>query len=496
MRALGAPLSAPRAFVSHGRSGSRSLTWGLPGGSALLFGLLLGETTTAPLLLRLGLAALAIFLIAIVCFRAPAYGVLGLLVWLCVLGTLRRVLDPGGVGSYDPLLLVAPVALAVITAAAVRAGAFRSRTPVSSSILLLSLLVVVSALNPLQGGIAVGIGSLFFVLVPLAWFWVGRAILDDELFGRVLRLLVLLALASAVYGLFQVYLGFPGWDARWIATHPFDALRVGDSVRPFASFASPSEYVGILAIGFMVGVLAMRRASRIIPGAAVTIVLAWALGLASVRGAIVVLPVALGMVFAVAKGFGFGRILLFGLLSLLLVGSVASRFDPATVGGGRTAALLSRQLTGLSDPLNTDPGVSTLPAHVDLLVNGLKEAVRNPVGRGLGVVTLAGSKFGSETTSTDIDPSNMAVGLGMPGLLAYMAVVVLSFRLAMRQARARRDLLSLAALGIMLVTAFQWLNGGVYAVAPLPWLVIGWLDRVPAEVPGEVPVSQDSGPSA
>jgi len=453
-----------------------------------VFGLLLGEATTAPLLLRLGLSALAVFLIAIVCFRAPAYGVLGLIAWLCVLGTVRRVLDPGGVGRYDPLLLVAPIALAVITAAATRAGAFRSRTPVSSSILLLSVLVVVSVLNPIQGGVAVGIGSLFFVLVPLLWFWVGRAILDDALFGRILRLLLFLAVASAGYGLLQVYLGFPGWDARWIATHQFDALRVGESVRPFASFASPSEYVGILAIGFMVAVLGMRRAARIIPGAAATVVLAWALGLASVRGAIVILPVALGMVFAVAKGFGFGRILLFGLASLLLVGAAASRLDPATVGGGRTAALLSRQLTGLSDPLNPDPGVSTLPAHIGLLVNGLKEAVRNPLGRGLGVVTLAGSKFGSETTSTEIDPSNMAVGLGMPGLLAYLAVVVLSFRLAMRQARSRRDLLSLAALGILLVTAFQWLNGGVYAVAPLPWLVIGWLDRAGDDVPD----SQDS----
>jgi len=182
-----------------------------------VFGLLLGEATTAPLLLRLGLSALAVFLIAIVCFRAPAYGVLGLIAWLCVLGTVRRVLDPGGVGRYDPLLLVAPVALAVITAAATRAGAFRSRTPVSSSILLLSVLVVVSVLNPIQGGVAVGIGSLFFVLVPLLWFWVGRAILDDALFGRILRLLLFLAVASAGYGLLQVYLGFPGWDAGWPA---------------------------------------------------------------------------------------------------------------------------------------------------------------------------------------------------------------------------------------------------------------------------------------
>jgi len=481
--ALRAPSSSQRAFSGRPATGSRRSARVLPGGIALVVALFLGAASTAPLLLRAGLALLSLFLIAVVCFRAPRYGVVGLLIWLCLLGTVRRILDPGGTGTYDPLLLVAPAALAVILAAATRAGAFGNRTPVSSSILLLSVLVIISAVNPLQGGLAVGLGGLFFVLVPIAWFWVGRAILDDELFGSVLRVLLGLALLSAVYGLFQVYLGFPVWDSKWIATHQFDALRVGTAIRPFASFASPAEYVGILAVGLIVGVLLMRRAARVIPGAVAAAFLCWALGLASVRGALVVIPVALGMVFAVARGFGFGRIVLFGLAALLLVGAVASRFDPAKVGGNRTSALLSRQLTGLSDPFNSDPGVSTLPAHLGLLGDGLKEAVRNPVGRGLGVVTLAGSKFGSGTTSTEVDPSNVAVGLGIPGLIAYVAVVVLSFRLAMHQARDRRDLLSLAALGILLVTALQWLNGGAYAVAPLPWLVIGWLDRLDDRAP-------------
>ena len=31
--------------------------------------------------------------------------------------------------------------------------------------------------------------------------------------------------------------------------------------------------------------------------------------------------------------------------------------------------------------------------------------------------------------------------------------------------------------GIVTVTAMQWLNGGQYVVAILPWLMLGWADR-------------------
>ncbi len=71
----------------------------------------------------------------------------------------------------------------------------------------------------------------------------------------------------------------------------------------------------------------------------------------------------------------------------------------------------------------------------------------------------------------------MAVALGLPGLLAYGVILVSGLRLALSTAQRRRDVLSLAALGIVAVTVLQWLNGGLYSVAFLPWLVLGWMDR-------------------
>jgi hypothetical protein len=39
----------------------------------------------------------------------------------------------------------------------------------------------------------------------------------------------------------------------------------------------------------------------------------------------------------------------------------------------------------------------------------------------------------------------------------------------------RRDALSLAALGILVITLGQWLNGGYYAVSALVWILLGWI---------------------
>jgi hypothetical protein len=92
-------------------------------------------------------------------------------------------------------------------------------------------------------------------------------------------------------------------------------------------------------------------------------------------------------------------------------------------------------------------------------------------------VTIAGTKFGGESLGTEADPSNAAVAVGLPGLIAYVFVLVAAFRKAYALARERGDATSLVALGLLVVMVLQWLNGGQYAVALLVWLTLGWLDR-------------------
>ena len=162
---------------------------------------------------------------------------------------------------------------------------------------------------------------------------------------------------------------------------------------------------------------------------------------------------------------------------LLLVALVFGlrHYGPSTYGTGTSAALLSHQVQGLSDPLN--PQTSTAGVHLTLITNGLKQAFSQPLGQGISVVTIAGAKFGGLANGTEADPSNVAVALGLPGLLAYLVILVVGMTRVYGIATRRRDGLALAALGVVTLTALQWLNGGQYAVAVLPWLVLGWADR-------------------
>lgn len=445
-------------------------------GAAAVAILLMVVAANSPALLRPIVAFPTMALLLAVCLLSPRRAVIGLLVWLATFGTLRRLLLLAGApGGSDPLLLVAPAVVALLTLVAFRRGAFRARTPLTTAVLVLSGLAVAGALNPLQGSIAIGLGGLLFLLVPMLWFWIGRGLVDDELLDGVLSVVGIIAIGAALYGLFQVYQGLPPWDDRWVETRGYTALQVGGgSIRPFASFASSAEYVGLLSVGIIIWALRLRSGGRLVP-ACVLVLLVWALAVASVRGALVAVPVALGITFAAANGFGPLRTLVVGVAALFLLGVVVSAFDPSTVGGDRTSALLSRQVTGLSDPF--DPEKSTLPVHLDLMFGGLKDGVRNPVGRGLGSVTIAADRFGSTTQTTETDPSNVAVALGIPGLLAYVFVVTVALATAFHRARARPDVRTLAVLAVGLALFFQWLTGGNYAIAPLPWLLLGWLDQ-------------------
>jgi hypothetical protein len=86
-------------------------------------------------------------------------------------------------------------------------------------------------------------------------------------------------------------------------------------------------------------------------------------------------------------------------------------------------------------------------------------------------------RLGGVGRSTEVDPSNVAVALGFPGLIAYVAALGLGLARAYKVARLRNDALAFIALGTLAATLFQWFNGGFYLVAFLSWLALGWVDR-------------------
>jgi hypothetical protein len=138
-----------------------------------------------------------------------------------------------------------------------------------------------------------------------------------------------------------------------------------------------------------------------------------------------------------------------------------------------TSALVTHQVEGLSEPFGPN---STLGGHFELVVNGIAQAFANPVGRGVGATTIAASKFDGTSAGTEADPGNAPVAAGLIGLILYVLIAVYGIGASYRLAQARRTMPALAALGIVVVTFLQWLNGGQYAIILLPWLFLGWID--------------------
>lgn len=410
---------------------------------------------------------------------APDHVLVLLIVWLAGLGLVRRILDDvSPAHRLDLLLLVGPIAIVGLSVVATARGAFQRRTVLSNTVLALTGLIVLSAFNPSQGSLYTGLAGAFLVAVPMLAFWIGRT-LSDRLLARILLLVGALAFVTAVYGLIQVFSGFPSWDAAWIRRSGFNALTVyvlGNPVtalRPFSSFASPAEYAYYLAVGATVlGVLALVRRRFLV--APVVILLVVALLYESSRIVVVATLAAAALVFAAHRRLSLPLAISVAAVGLVLLpfalGAVAPSF-----GGSSASVLLSHQVEGLANPFNSRS--STLRGHLGLAQQGVATAFRDPLGLGIGTTNIASKRFSSTTQQlTEADPSNIAVGVGIPGLLLYVVLVVTAFIAAYSLARGRRDVLALAALGVVTVTFLQWMNGGQYAIAPLAWLLLGWID--------------------
>jgi hypothetical protein len=443
--------------------------------AATVVSLLVGASVSSPDLVRIAVAFPVACLLAGVAMSSPQLALYGLIAWLVALGLVRRLLTTfGSSGSLgDPLLLVGPVLLFVLFLIAVERGALREHTRLSRAVLGLTIVLALSAINPLQGGLTVGLGGVLIVVVPMLAFWVGRSLLDEHAIGVLVRLLGVLAFLAAIYGLVQTFQGFPSWDQRWITQNGYAALNVGKRIRAFGTSSSAAEYAALLAVGILSWRAIARRPSRLPVALAAIAVIATALWFESSRGAVVLTLAALWLTFAASRRMSISRALLTGLVLLAVLPTVVGHLSSSQSGRTGTSALVTHQVEGLSEPFGHG---STLGVHFELVINGIGQAFANPVGRGVGATTIAASKFEGTSAGTEADLGNAPVAAGFIGLVLYLLVAAYGVKCSYQLAQARRTMPTLAALGIVVVTFLHWLTGGEYAIIPLTWLFLGWVD--------------------
>lgn len=463
------------ALVRNGTARALALGLALAGSAALA--VVTAVLAASPDTIRILVALLLVTGLVLIALRSPRACVVALMVFLTVLGLLRRLLIPiAGWSMYDPLLLVCPAITLFLLLGGREEPLALGRLP--ALIAGLIGIAVLEVFNPQGGGVLAGAAGLLFVAVPVLWFFIGRRLADDRLILALLGVVLVGAGPVAVYGLWQTSFGLPPWDAAWVSLGGYTALHVGDVIRAFSSFSSSAEYTVFLSFAVIVVVARVLEARRwtmlLLPLLALVPLLVWALLVASARGPIVGVLAAL-LVMGGLRAGSIRRMVVILVTGLGVLGALDYLLGARLGEIAATSAdpLLAHQLGGLADPLN--PQKSTLLDHVQLIGAAFLQGVSHPLGLGTASVTLAASKFSQGPVGSEFDISDAFVSFGLVGGILYLAIVVMALAQAGRLAFRRRDLASLAAAGMLTVSCGHWHTGEYYLISPLVWLLIGWV---------------------
>jgi hypothetical protein len=451
---------------------------GALGGAAVLAATAGWMVVERPDMLRMGVAAAFVAATLAAAPRWPVAAALLTLLGLPFEAFVRRLLtDTAGSAAYDPLILVGP---AVALTLAFGLFAVRRRplvTDALSGIVLAFLTVaIVQVGNPHGGGLVAGAGGLLFVAAPLLWFFLGRALCDASVARILLAGMVVVGAVVGLYALWQVRVGMPAWDRAWVESSGYQALTVGHSIRPFASFSSNQE-LALWVAGALVVACGLALHGRRVELLAVPI-LAGAVFLASVRSALLLTLLAAFVICGLrTRRLPMAVAVVVVGVAIAFVGVRAFGGSATTAAGDSGNPLVERQVGGIADPL--DQRESTLLLHVDLAVGGVRAGLANPLGNGPAATSLAGPRLTQGVgANAEIDVANAFISLGLLGGTLFVAILALAFWGVTRNYLAG-ETLALPVLGLLVVLLGQWLTGGMYALLPLFWFLVGWATRRP-----------------
>ena len=464
------------------------------------------------------LAAAIAAVLAFVCLRSTAQGVVVTFIWLFALGASRRLAsevlaDPG----RDPFVLVGLAPLVVLAVRSLLVGALRKLTLLAWLLLAFTALAILQMANPHSSSALARAAGLLVWVVPTGWFWVGRTLVDTRLARRLLLPVLGLTTLTGLYGIVQSVAGFPPWDQRWINLRGYAALYIGPgTVRPFASYASAAEFALACAVGGVIAAVmifaprllvtpaASRRAERqhrrtrtwvVLVGLTAFGIAGIALVLSAIRTYLVLFVLALPVMYLVYRGRKAWKVLVPAVLLVVVVFTALSQVDPNSIGKEGAQAGVRRIVVFIHDPFaknreNTD---NTLQLHWENAKYGIEQSFDDPLGRGTGSTGIAGEHFGGHSTSTDFDISDAGLAFGFVGVLLAAAIVITGLITAVRVARWRRTFERVAVVGVLIVSIGAWFQGAHYALAPLLWLLLGRADaalargRTTDEQASEVP---------
>ncbi len=397
----------------------------------------------------------------------------------------------------DPIHLLTPLLtlIALATLVHLRGHRLLFKSSLARLVSLLGAIYFIQIFNPRQGGLLVGLSGALFMLVPLAWFYFGQEA-KPGLIALTLRLVVVMGLISSLHGLYQMAFGFPSFEQYWIEhTEFYDSIAIGQVKRALATFSSAEEWsrytqIGaIIAFGLGAATSAVAERARWWLCAATLSAMTVLTGhRTSIFGLLFGLVV-LALLSTKALGRGLGRAVLL-LLPLILAAVLATppTEDDLLEAEQATAAVLTHVAKGTLRPTREGSWQERLATWSYLATEVVPS---HPLGLGLGAASLGSARFSEDRAIPPVEGYIFAIAItcGLPAALLFCWILGKACCLAiwrLRSAESAHDQSWLIVAALMPVFILNNLFGNtftLYSVAPLGWLLIGWISAASGEQP-------------
>jgi hypothetical protein len=442
----------------------------LTGGYTIVNG---GDSLSTPIRYIMTVSAGVILLFSI--DAVPVVGVGLMLVYLVLMGTIRRELIPLlGYEKLDPLTMLSCMVSGVYFIRMLARRQIVRDTLITRWLVVFLGIMAVAVFNPLQGAnlVIVGLSGVFTYMTPIFWFFIGRNSGKLQMIAPLSLVFLVVAVLTSSQGLWQVQNGFSDLERFWVSIAGTSQKINATDYRPIGLSNSFSEYYITVAMGCMIcwTQFIRRKFLYALPLG----FLFFALIMSSARSGLVNVLLGMMIIWAIQSRQTSSWIPRLIVSAIFAVGAVFyGAQQVGDVGTGTSGDIVRHQISGLTDPTHSSAG-----GHQDLFLSGIATGFTHPFGYGLGVSTASAARFGSDAVGgSEVDVSNMFISTGFIGGTIYFIACVSVYITLLNFWRQTRRPEILIVVGLCASNTGQWLSGTHYSSSMFLWFLVGTIDR-------------------
>lgn len=392
----------------------------------------------------------------------------------------------------EPIHMLVPIA----TLAAFLIVLFRHKletirlTPLAGWVTALAAICFIQIFNPLQGGLFIGFSGGLFYLVPMAWFYFGQTV-NEDFVPRLLRVIVVIGLITSLYGVYQLVFGYPYFETYWIEnTDQYNSIAVFNVQRALATFNNSEEWGRYIQIGCTIAIglgMCRQEGNKRIIWFAFAALLFMMIAFTGQRTSI------FGVILSVAVLFLTGARSLPNAMARLMIMAapvvlLMALSKPVSEDAGyeldesdRVGKMLTHTTKGTVNPT----GEGSLEARLDTWTTVItRDIPSNPFGSGLGSTTLSATR---ENTDNSVPIDNhffsLALSAGVPAALLLVVILARAFIFSFRgwqrsepdSKEANLWRIMMALIAAFILNNFFGTSFIIYSIAPIGWLLVGWI---------------------